>query len=118
MTGVMAAANARPAACAPGGGGSTPRGSDVRGVTVASLRGAKRRPFSACCASFAGLGVRRSSESEGGSNPAFLLRRRKLDCFASLAMTDRDNRELRLRFRLRLSGLLRREGSLEVVEQL
>src|SRR5262249_22691373 len=34
----------------------------------------KRRPVYACCASYAGLGVRRSSESEGGSNPAFLCR--------------------------------------------
>src|SRR5207302_11146950 len=30
-------------------------------VTSPSLRGAKRRPFSAYCASFAGLGVRRSA---------------------------------------------------------
>ena len=34
-----------------------------------SLR-AKRRPVYACCASYARLGVHRSSESEGGSNPA------------------------------------------------
>src|SRR2546430_459373 len=45
----------------------------------------ERRPVYACCASYAGLGVRRSSESEGGSNPCF--RCGEVDCFASLAMT-------------------------------
>src|SRR5690349_3527505 len=72
-----------------------------RGKASRHLRGAKRRPVYACCASYAGLGVRRSSESEGGSNPAFLAAA-KLDCFASafakasadksLAMTWRDMR--------------------------
>ena len=32
-----------------------------------------KRPFSACSASFAGLGVRRSALREGGSNPAFFV---------------------------------------------
>src|SRR4029450_2661714 len=36
------------------------------GVSPPSLRGAQRRPVYACCASYAGLVVRRSSESEGG----------------------------------------------------
>ena len=43
-----------------------------------------KRPFSACSASYAGLGVRRSSESEGGSNPAPLAATRKLDCLVAI----------------------------------
>ena len=49
-----------------------------------SLRGAKRRPVYARCASYAGLGVRRSSESEGGSNPAFSAAAKKGGWIASL----------------------------------
>jgi hypothetical protein len=39
-----------------------------------SLRGAKRRPFFACCASSAGFKSAEAPQREGGSNPAFLLR--------------------------------------------
>ena len=49
-----------------------PRRENESAYLSPSLRGAKRRPVYACCASYAGLGVRRSSESEGGSNPALL----------------------------------------------
>ena len=35
-----------------------------------------KRPVYACCASYAELGVRRSSESEGGSNPALLSQKK------------------------------------------
>ena len=48
------------------------RADRVAGTTAyvsPSLRGAKRRPVYACCASYAGLGVRRSSKSQGGNNP-------------------------------------------------
>jgi hypothetical protein len=45
----------------------------------------KRRPFYACCASFAGRESAEAPEREGGSNPLFLCV--AMDCFASLAMT-------------------------------
>src|SRR5215831_4148013 len=60
-------------------------------ILTPSLRGAKRR-----------------------SNPAL---RGGMDCFASLAMTNSDERGLSLRFRLHLCRLPR-EGGLKVVEQL
>src|ERR1043166_3762380 len=54
-----------------------PRRENESACLSTSLRA--KRPVYAYCASYAGLGVRRSSESEGGSNPAFLVARRKLD---------------------------------------
>src|ERR1700754_5034086 len=46
----------------------------------------QRRPFFACCASFAGPKSAEAPEREGGSNPPFLVGA-DMDCFASLAMT-------------------------------
>src|SRR5690348_8524379 len=80
------------------------------------------RPCSISSASMSVVVMRRFSHRhcEERSDEAIHALPGGMDCFASLAMTNYDERRqwLRLRLRLRLCRLLRHEGRLEIVEQL